>query len=249
MKKILFCQGGLGDHLALSTIPEEWSKQGHEVFLSYRNIHRNLEIHELVWKLNPYISGYTDEEPVIYVSSDDGVILNKDRILNGWGFIESLEIKHGILNSGNVIPKIYRKHNHINELSEKTIINFQSITQHYKEDHVLQKLDQIIDNLGISESDILDVELIPDVNVYGNRFYNIHETKKIDTKYNKIQIFNIFNHCDVINSCKNYITLHSGSAVLASAINNKNTFVIMNDETKYAYDTRNFIFPNQNYIF
>lgn len=246
--KILFCQGGLGDHLSLSTLPEEWTKQGYEVLLSYQNIHRNLEIHELVWKTNPYIKGYTPDS-AYYITTEESLELNQERKLTNESFIESLERKYGIFNTGNKIPKLYRQHNLITELEGKTILNFQSITQPYESGYVLDKLDQLIKELNIQEEDIFELEIEADVNTFKDRFFNLHESQSITTNFNKYKITNIFQHCDVIYSCKNYITLHSGGAVLASAINNSNTFVIMNESIRNVYDTKTFIFPNQKYIF
>lgn len=247
--KILFCQGGLGDHLAMSTMPEEWTKMGYDVFLSLNNVHRNLEIHDLVWKLNPYIKGYKDEYPSYHITLEEGIKLNEERKLYGWGFIESMEMKHGILNTGNVFPKIYREHNLIPELKDKTIVNFQSITQNYEENHVLEVFNRIIQDYNIQEENILELEIQIDVNQFGNNFHSNSKVSNIPTNYKKFQISSIFEHCDVIYSCKNYVSLHSGASVLASAVNNCETFVIMSQDTKYAYDTNNFVFPNQKYIF
>jgi hypothetical protein len=43
-RKVLRVQGGLGDHLSHSTLPEEWSRMGYEVYTSHRSLHRNEEI-------------------------------------------------------------------------------------------------------------------------------------------------------------------------------------------------------------
>ena len=249
--KILFCQGGLGDHLSFSTLPEEWNKQGYDVFLSYYNVHRNLEVNQLVWDTNPYINGYINEAPFTseeLAIQQSGKIL-EERKLSGEGFIESRERLYGILNSGNKIPKIYRNHNIIPSLQGKTIINLQSITSSYDEDYVLEKLDQIIYDLGISSSEIFQLKINSDVNTFKNNFNKVYDVKEINVDYEKYEVNNIFEHCDLINSCENYITLFSGGAVLASAVNNPNTFVIMGEFNRYNYETKNFIFPNQNYIF
>ena len=55
--------GGLGDNLQFSTIPRLCYENGISFGLSLRNQHRNQEIHDLVWKPNPYVT-LTDQDHV-----------------------------------------------------------------------------------------------------------------------------------------------------------------------------------------
>ena len=62
-KKILYQPwGGLGDNLQYSTLPELYNTLGHEFYISSKNVYRNPEIYKLVWELNPYVKGISDEE-------------------------------------------------------------------------------------------------------------------------------------------------------------------------------------------
>lgn len=246
MDKILFCQGGLGDHLSLSTLPEELTKLGHDVYVSYSNVHRNPEIYNLVWGINPYIKGFSYAEPNCGLSGKQ--LINKSRDYST-GYIEQIEAYNEILNTGNKYPKIYRQNGIITDLIDKTILNLESISADYSENDVLNKVNKIITDNNINSDDILMIKTIKDTNVFGGNFADKKEIKYIDLGYEKYFINDIFHYCDVINSCKNYITLHSGGASLASAIGKRNTYVIMNDDLIETYNKNRFIYDNQNYIF
>ena len=50
--------GGLGDQLQFSTLPEEFYKQqARETYIADGSEFRNKEIYDLVWGKNPYIKG------------------------------------------------------------------------------------------------------------------------------------------------------------------------------------------------
>lgn len=240
-KKIILCQGGLGDHLGLSTLPEEFAKLGFEVYLSSHNVHRNLEIYNLVWAINPYISGFSDETP------NSGQIIHIE--YNKKPFIECVENNQGVFNTGNKYPKIYREHNFIESLNDKTILNLESISANYDRDDVVKKVEGLIKTLNIDRKDILKIKTVQDPNMFGGNFNIKKQVSIINMPYDEYNVNDINEYCDVIYSCKNYITLHSGGASLAAAIRKTNTFVIMNESLREPFDINCFIFDNQNYIF
>jgi hypothetical protein len=241
-KKIILCQGGLGDHLRFSTLPEYYDNLGYDVYLSSSNIHRNPEIYHLVWDINPYIKGFSDEIPNV---GDNIPLLDSNKSLK---FIQQIEANHGIFDTGNIKPKIYRNHNLIEGLSDKTIVNFQSITSTYEKNFLYEKLFQIVKENNINQESILELVINNDVNIWGNCFTVIQDPKNVETSFPKYHINNIFEHCDVINSCQNYITVLSGGSVLASAVGNRNTFVILNNHHEDTYKNNCFIFENINYV-
>ena len=55
--------GGMGDSLEHSHLPRRFSEQGDEVYLSSRAQLRNTQIKKLVWDMNPFIKGLSDDEP------------------------------------------------------------------------------------------------------------------------------------------------------------------------------------------
>lgn len=240
-KKILLCQGGLGDHLSLSTLPEEFTKKGYEVYLSVYNIHRNSEIYDLVWGINPFIKGFSNE------SANCGHVFNIN--YDNDNFITCIENSNNIYDTGNLIPKLYRSHNLIEELRDKTILNLESITANYTEVEVIEKVNRIILENNINKEDILVIKSIKNNNVNGNSFLVKKDIKLIETEYPVYYINDIYHYCDILNSCKNYITLHSGGASLAATIRNNNTWVIMNESLRESMFKKSFIYNNQNYIF
>jgi hypothetical protein len=121
MKKIIIEQpwGGLGDNLQFSTIPEVAYNKGIDVYISNRNVYRNEDIKRLVWDLNPYIKGYTDEPGNIgeYIDFDPSfnIIMNWERKIFGDNINDS--------------PKLYYKSNLIDEFLDKTIIDANAISR------------------------------------------------------------------------------------------------------------------------
>lgn len=241
MDKIIYCQGGLGDHLALSTLPEEFTKLGHDVYIHNNYLVRNDEIFNLVWRMNPFIKGFSEQLPNsghIFANPPDGTI----------PWMRHVEILNGI-DSNNLSPRIYRNHNIIDYLSDKTILNLECISADYNPQSIIKSINEIILKESISKNDILHLSISANVNQYKNSFFVPKEIFSVDLGYEKFHINNIYDHCDVIKSCKRYITLHSGGASLAAAIRNDNVYVVMSDKLKTTFDIKCFIYENQNYVF
>jgi len=60
-KKILYVNyGGLGDHLAFSTLPEVCDKNGYDFYLSDKTKFRDNEIFQLIYNINPFFKGVID---------------------------------------------------------------------------------------------------------------------------------------------------------------------------------------------
>jgi hypothetical protein len=117
MKKILWQPwGGLGDNLQFSTLPEKFSQLGYEVYISNKNAYRNSEIIDLVWKLNPYVKGISNEQFNI------GDTSTYRRIHSGKSIIYNQEACHGI-EPENEIPKIYYKPKKINEFKDVVFVD------------------------------------------------------------------------------------------------------------------------------
>ena len=224
MKKILWQPwGGLGDNLQFSTLPEEFSKLGYEVYISDRNAYRNQEIFELVWKLNPYVKGIINERPNI------GEMSIYRRIHSQKSIVYNQEACHGI-NPKNEIPKIYYKPKIINEFQDKIFVdlsaksnpaikpkNFDKYLQDKHENHKI---------------------IVPNFNG------KVDNNKDLNFKHNEdIKIESIFHFCDLIHSCKHFYCCLSGQAVLASALNKTETTVFSRPQWKNI----DWEFPNLKY--
>lgn len=228
--------GNLGDNLLFSTLPELYHKINKEFYLYSKTMFRNDEIKKLVWDENPYVKGITDEIP--------NIIVNKDIITNVFekNCIENVEAINGFVNSGNKYPIIYYKPRIIESLKDVTILALGTISQspYYNDDYLKSMISKIInydDNLLL---------LKYKKNIGGTSLY--HYNYPSDIYY----VDDIYHHCDIILSCKKYITVQSGSAVLSSAIigNSNKSYVILAQETKNLVLLNNiFKFDNLNYIY
>jgi len=209
MKKILFQPwGGLGDNLQFSTLPELYDKLGYEVYISNNNKVRNQEIYDLVWGKNPYIKGIINDNEGIVVGSNMGDKWPDAK--ENYYFIERIEVAHGH-NPTNVYPKIYYNSKFIDEYKNYTIIDISNVSNDV--DTILEKVKNHISEY-IKKNNISS----EDIKVIG--FKNISKNHNIDKfpDYNVFYINNIYEYCDLLNSCKNFLTLSSGGHSLAAAI-------------------------------
>lgn len=242
MNKAIFYQswGGLGDNLQFSTLPELYYNIGIPFYVNKDNVCRNVEINKLVWETNPYFKGYTDETP------NCGSILPYFNVTGNQ--IMNWESIHGFLPK-NKIPKLYYKPNIIDKLKDKIVLSLQFISgnyQYFTEEYLYNNIFDYIENRN---SDLILLKY--------NNVISVNK-KEINFNYSSIDFFdinNIFDLCDVINSCEHFITLQSGGAVLASALNKKTTvfvdksflrlFKFTDQPDKYIGD---YLFENIKYI-
>jgi len=104
--------GGLGDHLAYSSLPELlWEQKGIRTFISKKSVFRSQAICDFVWGYNPYVS-FTEEK--------------------GWFTYEPLRADLPTLDSyfqdlfglkGDGCPKVYYRPQPVEALKGKTIVD------------------------------------------------------------------------------------------------------------------------------
>ena len=200
MTNIIISQpwGGLGDNLQFSTLPKLYSEMGHDVYISSRNTYRNLEIYDLVWKLNPYVKGIIDSEP--NAGECKGYQIGEDT-----QFIKNIERMHGFHNSPNKYPIIYYKPKRIESMATTVIYDMTSISSAYSDDFILERFTAVFAQY-------------PESTVKKIVFKNIHNRATPDFNTETIEINSIFDYCDLIYSCKAFVCLYSGCSVLASAV-------------------------------
>jgi hypothetical protein len=227
--------GGLGDNLQFSTLPEMLTKRGHEFFLHSMNSYRNPEIYDLVWKNNPYVKGITDETP----NAGSVMISNLSNYSSDLNFIRRWELAHGIDEPrDHYYPTLYYQPKKIEELADKTIVSISAITlphEYYIEAGILKELEKLSHNEDVISLnfDKFNFSYFP----YGEKTINVE---------------NIYHHCDIIFSCKKYVTLFTGSAMLASIIKNTsfspNVHVFITPRSVNEMGSSNFfMFENTNY--
>lgn len=243
-KKILYVDfGGLGDHLAFSTIPKVCHENGYEFYLSNRSKFRHTDTLELVWKLNPYFKGLTNEEP----NCGHGNYTNLENFNYNLSLHRNFEIKMGfentVLENNSKYGIIYYVPKKLIEYNECILLDLHSFSQtNYNSEKIKSEISKYINCKIIS--------IIPSYGtpVEMNDFFKTFNIEYITTK-------DIFNYCDLIFSCKKFICLWSGGSVLASIIKNQykpdleiDCFTFNTDLNWGVTDKLMFWYENINYI-
>lgn len=198
--------GGLGDNLMFSTLPELYANQGIDCFISSMNPYRNEDIRKLVWDSNPYIKGTQEltREQCIGHSITGWIYTPK---ING--FIENIEYLHQF-ESVNKYPKIYYECKTNSDLKNAVIVDLSAITR---------AADANFINEDTAFKYLKETYNYSDDEIFFLRFPNLNATTA-ESNYYVYEIENLFEYADVLNSCKHYLSLHSGGNMLACAIKN-----------------------------
>ncbi len=214
MKKVIIVQnwGGLGDNLQFSTLPELFSKRGYDVYISNHNKVRNQEIFDLVWGKNPYVKGICDDYNGIIAGAD--IQSRWPKAEENYYFIHRIEIAHGH-SPTNLYPKIYYNPKKNINYAKYTVIDITGESQSFElKMQFLQKY--INDYLINNNTDFNNIKVIG--------FKNLKKNDNITyfSEYDILYIENIYEYCDIIYSCENFLTSNSGAHNLASAIKQSN---------------------------
>lgn len=235
--------GGLGDNLQFSTLPELFSKKGFDVYISINNIVRNQEIFDLVWGLNPYVKGVCNDSEGFTVGSN--MQRSWPKAEDNYYFINRIEIAHGH-SPQNLYPKIYYNPKLINDYFKYTIIDVTGESQSFdlKFEYLQKYINDYIINKNIASENV--------------RIIGFNNLKKRDNiiyfpNYCTLYIENIYEYCDIIHSCENYLTSNSGAHSLASAIKQENerpNIVCWNHWENWpeCFEKGYYCYPNVNYV-
>ena len=141
-------KGGLGDHLFYSHLPRIAKQYGgyNQVYISNDSIFRNPDTKKLVWELNPYLDGFTNEAGVFYFS---------ENILEGQNLLDHLMLAYGLDDhKRNHEPEIYYKPKLVEAFIHKTIYdpNYISYTGDIKYPKTIQNW---FTNTGIAPSGLM----------------------------------------------------------------------------------------------
>jgi len=193
--------GGLGDNLQYSTLPERFWTNGYQVWISIENKVRNLEIAKLVWGKNPYVSGITSEAPNIGAH----VCLNSDNYSDlNLPFISRIELAHN-LRPINKYPKIYIEPKSIPNLESKILIDLGSTSVSGGTENLTNYITHVITKYRYRMEDLIQV-----------RHKNINPVHTLQfSNIDCIDCASIFEYCNIIASCRSFITVHSGAQSLA----------------------------------
>jgi hypothetical protein len=199
--------GGLGDNLQFSTLPRLYSDMGYNVYISSKNAYRNPEIYDLVWKLNPYVKGISNSPP------NAGSCINF-RVYQPENCMKNMELSHNLTNGNTKYPEIYYKPKHIEELNNVIIYDITSISSSYSNEFIISTFSSVFNKHPELKRKLVVFKNIKnrDVNLFNDEI---------------IEINNIFEYCDIISSCKVFVSLFSGCSVLSSAIKQDKEYPIV----------------------
>jgi hypothetical protein len=179
----------------------------------------------LVWGLNPYVKGISNE------ITNCGSVKKYASISEDFSIIEDWEAIHS-LKPTNKYPKIYYQPKFVEKYANKTFIDLCYSSATYDDKKLTEAVNKIVDE------DMIEIT-----------FKSKVATKRgTNIKFkNSIVLESLFDYCDLIFSCKKLHTLFTGNSVLASAIiqgGEKKCDCIV-DHSKY--DHKIYLFDNINY--
>jgi hypothetical protein len=232
MDKVVLIEnfGGLGDNLQFSTLPEEFKLQKNLDFYIHNSTFesiRNKEIFQLVWEMNPYFKGVSNESP------NAGRVHRYPTKENMVCDIESL---HG-LECKNDTFKLYYEPKKIGEINTLFDLTSTSLYDEYFKNY--ENFKKIVTD--IVENSNSEIYFVYFNNLNSEKYrpiYDIPNSKKIEVN-------SIFEYCDVISSCQNFVGLQSGGSHLAKTYQKKYNYNITLIEPSWFDGWR---FQDINYI-
>ena len=240
MKLVLDRWQGLGDNLQVSTIPRRFFEVFGEkcVYISERMFYRNEEIKKLVWEMNPYIAGFTNE-----VGLDIHPFITFKHF-----WIEEMERIYSLPEPYSQKPEIYYPIIETDRfgVSNKIIMDISYSDQSYKD--VIMNIPNAFNNIKNFFDNFKDYD-----NSYVINFENLKNNKNHREFWkevlplnfsNIITVKNIYEYCEVIKHCKHFICSHSGCNALSAALRNGTTCLI----PAHCHKLHHFVFPNNEYI-
>ena len=209
---------GLGDLLAQSTLPEIYTRMGYEVYMSDKQQFKNEGAKSLIMS-NPYLKGFADEDSNLTYCHLFNRPYPYDECPN-INYVARME--HMIFGQCfNNYPKLYYNPVYREEWKDITFVDL----NHFSATHTnpfVHPVDLYKDHIFRNNSNIV---------VQGKDY----------------QTTSIWEYIDIIFSCKKFICTFSGSSVIASAINARNTECIATKEywhDRYTSLGKVFIFDN-----
>jgi hypothetical protein len=187
--------GGLGDHLFLSHIPRIAKQTGAFdcVYISNRSVFRSNDYKRLVWELNPYVDGFTDEPgfyPIVQKTAEGRNIL--DEFMVAYGLDDHTRFHE---------PEIYYQPKVKSELRDVAIYDPNYVS--FVGDMDSRSLRWFVEKRGLQIDAFMRLR---DKHVPLSSIKNEIGTKSLEDL------------CDIIASCKSIYCLTSGTATLAAAL-------------------------------
>lgn len=202
--------GGLGDSLLYSTCPEMWVRQlNAEVFIETIGF-RTEGIPDLIWKHNPFISGFTSERATHSLTSDAELrrqcIVHQNNIMGTEAYVG--------LSPKNRFPKIYWQPQYLSQFRNKVVVDPTGVTLMFDDATFRSYINYLVECNVLQQHEIImmDAQIRPGAHNHVLPEYPRHVAQ------------DIFETASIIYSCRKFITNHSGLAALASAIKGANPY-------------------------
>ncbi len=229
--------GGLGDNLALSTLPELYARNGVRTYLNTDNATRNDEIRNLVWSDNPFVLGTVNSAAnggsVTYEAGLPAVSLAEP-------YISRIEKAHK-LQARNSYPEIFRIPNYLGHLTGKILIDLGSISVTGGPEKLTRYVQHVLTAYHYRMEDVLQVRFTNYSTPHAVYFSNIPV----------IDVGSLKDYHDVLYSVAVLITVHSGAQSLAVATRSQagsKLRTIHCFANPYQFNTRMYIFDGVEYF-
>ena len=196
--------GGLGDHAVYTTLPERFTKEGHNVYVDADNLCRNDEISDLLWGMNPYVLGSSDRKP-------NAGYINQGRfydVANRFpiGAIEAMERAHGLPPPYSMAPRIYYTPNPFRvNLEQCVLLDYAAVSSsigHQGLDEIQKKVNSRFPNRACY------LVTFPD--------WVVRNKPPVDGP--SIQMNSIYEYVDALASCYAWVGSEAGGQALAAAV-------------------------------
>lgn len=228
--------GGLGDNLAMSTLPEMYARQGVTTYLAADNASRNDEIRRLVWAHNPFVRGTLNAPQTAGSETNErhlaGITMSKP-------FIERIECAHG-LPGRNDRPEVFRKPLHQGEFASKVVIDLGSVSVTGGSEKLTRYVQFVLGAFQYKMEDLLQVRFRNYSAQHGVHFSNIP----------LLELDSLEHYHDLLYSVRAFITVHSGAQSLAAATQRQsgcNLSKIHCYATPFQFNTRIYIYEGVEY--
>jgi hypothetical protein len=211
--------GGLGDHLFYSHLPRLAKETGayKKVFISNHSDFRNITYKKMIWELNPFVDGFTDEYGPIYESipTDHSKQNLLDEIMLFYKIDDGKRMHD---------PELYYKPKIISHLEQKILydpnyisnagfVNHNKVSVYFKKNMITPDLQMLVRNNHA-------IPILP----FG--FF--------------VQTKSILDFVDLLYSVRDIYCLVTGTATLVSAIGKKaNVFYTKDQHPMFRHSTQN----------
>jgi hypothetical protein len=230
--------GGLGDNLCVSTLPELYAQQGYRVLIGRPVVEpaiRNPETKKLVWEMNPFVAGFTDEMGKTFNNREMHRWIWQQRETRT--LVEAMEVLHGFPPTHR-FPQIHYQPKPRPDVSETIFADPTAITQTITAGTFEQFIDHVCRARRYRKEDIV---------VLTSKHAGARGGDAL-ARNKRYVVNDIFEYADIIASCRLFLTSESGGAILASAIRGDQPAPeVMSLFTTEGVNDRLYQFPNVRY--